>query len=275
MIDDPPVPGLGPEHEARAHRGRTDPTKGTGTHAPGAGPGPDRSASADPAPPSPETVEIHQDLLAANDRCAADIRRVLAEHQVFAANLMSSPGSGKTALLEATLSHLAGRLRLAVIEGDIETTADADRLSPFGIPVVQINTGPFGGDCHLAAPLVERAVGRLDLHALDVLVVENVGNLVCPAEFDIGEDRKVVLLSVTEGEDKPLKYPLMFHEAALVLITKIDLLPHLEVDLGLMLTNIRRANPSLPALLVSARTGEGVAGWIAWLEEGLAAKREA
>jgi hydrogenase nickel incorporation protein HypB len=140
---------------------------------------------------------------------------------------------------------------------------------------VQINTGPFGGDCHLAAPLVATAVERLDLHGLDLLIVENVGNLVCPAEFDIGEDRKVVLLSVTEGEDKPLKYPLMFHESTLAVVTKVDLLPYLDLDLELLRANLRRANPQAPVLLVSAKTGEGIADWLDWLRVGIDAKRAA
>lgn len=221
---------------------------------------------------SSREIHLRHDLLAANDRHAEGIRSLLRTHRVFSANLMSSPGSGKTALLEATLATPGPGLRLAIIEGDIETSADADRLAPFGIQVVQVNTAPFGGDCHLAAPLVAGAVQRLDLHGLDVLIVENVGNLVCPAEFDIGEDAKVVLLSVTEGEDKPLKYPLMFHEATLALITKIDLLPYLDVDLDLIRANIRRINPTVPVLALSSRTREGMDGWLSWLETGVAAK---
>lgn len=217
-------------------------------------------------------IHLHRDLQAANDQHASGIRSLLQTHRVFSANLMSSPGSGKTALLEATLAAVGTRLRLAIIEGDIETSVDAERLAPFGIQVVQVNTAPFGGDCHLAAPLVAGAVQRLDLTGLDVLIVENVGNLVCPAEFDIGEDAKVVLLSVTEGEDKPLKYPLMFHEATLAVITKIDLLPYLDVDVDLIRANIRRVNPTLSVLALSSRTGEGMDGWLAWLETGVADK---
>ncbi|GAB4259404.1 MAG: hydrogenase nickel incorporation protein HypB [Thermoleophilia bacterium] len=249
--------------------------RGSGAHTHGA-PDPGRVPGAplgSGARAASTAVDVHMHLLAANDRHAQAIRALLAEHGVFAANLMSSPGAGKTALLEATLARLGGDLRLAVIEGDIETTADADRLAPYGIPVVQINTGPFGGDCHLAAPLVAGALEKMELPGLDALIVENVGNLVCPAEFDIGEDRKVVLLSVTEGEDKPLKYPLMFHEAHVVLVTKIDLLPHLDADLDLIRTNVRKVNPRIPLLPLSARTGEGMEAWLAWLREGVAAKR--
>lgn len=223
----------------------------------------------------PHEVELHQNLLAANDRHAQVIRGLLRAHGVFSANLMSSPGAGKTALLEATLKRGLDGFVMGVIEGDIETTADADRIAPFGIQVVQVNTGPFGGDCHLAAPLVAGAIHQLDLHSLDVLVVENVGNLVCPAEFDIGEDAKVVLLSVTEGEDKPLKYPLMFHEASLALVTKTDLLPHLDVDLGTILANIRRVNPSARIIPLSARTGDGLDEWITWLVDGAKKARTA
>lgn len=219
------------------------------------------------------SVEVRTNLLAANDRYAEVIRARLREHGVFTANLMSSPGAGKTALLEATLARLSGKLRVGIIEGDIETTADTDRLAPYGVPVVQINTGPFGGDCHLAAPLVAGALDKLDLGALDALIVENVGNLVCPAEFDIGEDRKVVLLSVTEGEDKPLKYPLMFHEARLALVTKIDLLPYLDVDLDLIRANIARINPQIPVFPVSARNGEGLDVWLDWLLQEVRTKR--
>ena len=247
---------------ARSHRGGH--SHGPGAHGP---------AGAVPGGDGLREISLHSDLMAANDRHAQGIRSLLASHGVFTANLMSSPGSGKTALLEATLAATGMSLRVGVIEGDIETSADADRLAPFGIQVVQVNTAPFGGDCHLAAPLVASAVQQLDLHGLDLLIVENVGNLVCPAEFDIGEDAKVVLLSVTEGEDKPLKYPLMFHEATLALITKIDLVPYLDVDLDLIRTNIRKVNPTLPVICLSSRSGEGVDEWLHWLDQNVAGKR--
>ena len=222
--------------------------------------------------PTRTEVDVRENLLAANDRYARDIRALLAQRKVFCVNLLSSPGSGKTALLEATLARLGKELRVAVIEGDIETSVDAERLAPFGIPVIQINTGPFGGDCHLPAPLVAGSVAKLDLHELDLLLIENVGNLVCPAEFDIGEDAKVVLLSVTEGEDKPLKYPLVFHESSLALISKVDLLPYLDVNMDLIRENVRRANPGLAVIPVSARTGEGLGDWLAWLRSGVESK---
>jgi hydrogenase nickel incorporation protein HypB len=254
-----PLPGA---MFVRSHRGGH--SHGPGAHGPAGNP---------PGGDGLREISVHFDLMAANDRHAQGIRSLLAMHGVFAANLMSSPGSGKTALLEATLAAAANPLRIAVIEGDIETSADADRLAPFGIQVVQVNTAPFGGDCHLAAPLVAGAVRQLELHELDLLIVENVGNLVCPAEFDIGEDAKVVLLSVTEGEDKPLKYPLMFHEATLALITKIDLVPYLDVDVGLIRANICRVNPALPVISLSSRTGEGLDGWFRWLDERVLGKK--
>ncbi len=213
-------------------------------------------------------IEVRFDLLDENRRDAASLRERLREQGVFAINLMSSPGAGKTALLEATLPRL-GAIRVAVLEGDIETSADAERLAPFGVPVVQINTGPFGGDCHLPAPLVADAMEKLPLSKLDLVFIENVGNLVCPAEFDLGEARKVVLLSVTEGEDKPLKYPLIFRESSLALITKIDLLPHLDFDLPRLEENLRRVNPELRVVQLSARSGDGLEDWLKWLSDEL------
>ena len=211
-------------------------------------------------------IEVRFDLLDENRRHAASIRERLREAAVFAVNLMSSPGAGKTALLEVTLPRL-GSTRAAVLEGDIETSADAERLAPFGVPDVQINTGPFGGDCHLPAPLVADAMEKLPLAEIDLLFIENVGNLVCPAEFDLGEARKVVLLSVTEGEDKPLKYPLIFRESSLALITKTDLLPHLDFDLPRLEENLRRVNPELKVVQLSTRSGEGLEEWLKWLAD--------
>jgi hydrogenase nickel incorporation protein HypB len=190
---------------------------------------------------------------------------------------MSSPGSGKTTTLEKTLRRIAGQIPSAVIVGDICSTIDADRLSKSGVPVVQINTDAFGGDCHLAAHVVEKAVREIDLERIALLIVENIGNLVCPAEFDIGEDARVVILSVTEGEDKPIKYPLMFRQCDAAILNKIDLLPHLggDYDLSLALSNIHQVHPGMPVFALSARTEEGFDPWIAWLQAGLAAKRSA
>ncbi|WP_054691795.1 hydrogenase nickel incorporation protein HypB [Desulfosarcina cetonica] len=197
---------------------------------------------------------------------AARLRAAFAEKGVFVLNMMSSPGSGKTTTLQKTLARIMPRLRCAVIVGDICTTVDADRLAQSGAPVVQINTDEFGGDCHLAAHVVERAVAGLDLDGIDLLIVENIGNLVCPAEFDIGEDKRVVVLSVTEGEDKPAKYPLMFRECDATLLNKIDLLPYLDFDMDLARTSIAKIHPGMPVFEISAKTEVGFDDWIGWLE---------
>jgi len=210
-------------------------------------------------------VKILENVLAAHDSIAQENRNLLADHGVFAINLMGSPGAGKTAILERTLERLAGELQVAVIEGDIRTSLDAERLSRFGVQIVQINTEPFGGDCHLAAHPIQRALREFDLHALDLLVVENVGNLVCPAEFDVGEDRKAVVLSITEGEDKPLKYPLMFRVSDCVLLNKMDLAEYLGTDLPGLVRNVRAVNPKVDCIQLSARTEHGMDEWISWL----------
>jgi hydrogenase nickel incorporation protein HypB len=192
-------------------------------------------------------------------------RRRFAEKKVFVINVMSSPGSGKTTTLQKTLERLMPSVRAAVIVGDVSTTHDADRLAVTGAPVVQVNTDAFGGDCHLAAHVIEKAADDIDLDAIELLIVENVGNLVCPAEFDIGEDLRVVVLSVTEGEDKPVKYPAMFRTCHGALLNKIDLLPHLDYDKEKALAYIRQVNPGMPVFEISARTGEGLDAWIEWL----------
>ncbi len=217
-------------------------------------------------------IKVVRRVLDANDRMAEANRRMFAEHGIFVLNVMSSPGSGKTTLLMRTLAELMPELRCAVIVGDICSTLDADRLSASGAPVVQVNTDEFGGDCHLAAHVIERAAAELPLDDLDVLIVENVGNLVCPAEFDIGEDRRVVILSTTEGEEKPIKYPLMFRLCQATLLNKIDLLPYLDFDRELAVDNIRQIHPDMAVFEVSAKTGEGFAPWITWLREQIAAK---
>ena len=210
-------------------------------------------------------VKVLENVLAANDSIAQENRGLLADHGVFAINLMGSPGAGKTAVLERTLERLAGKLRVGVIEGDIRTSLDAERLSRFGVQIVQINTEPFGGECHLAAHAIQGALRELDLHALDLLVIENVGNLVCPAEFDVGEDRKVVVLSIPEGEDKPLKYPLMFRVSDCVLLNKMDLAEYLGTDVPGLIQNVHAINPKMECIELSARTEVGVDEWIAWL----------
>jgi len=212
-------------------------------------------------------IKVVRRVLDVNDMMAEQNRRLFKEKNVFVLNLMSSPGSGKTTTLEKTLARIMPEVKCAVIVGDICTTNDADRLAVSGAPVVQINTDEFGGDCHLAAHVIEKAVGGLDLDAIDLLIVENVGNLVCPAEFDIGEDSRAVVLSVTEGEDKPLKYPLMFRQCEVALLNKIDLLPYLDYDRGKALEAIRRVHPGMSIFELSAKTGQGFDPWIAWLKE--------
>ena len=213
-------------------------------------------------------IEIETDVLAKNDRYAAANRAALAARDVFAVNLVSSPGSGKTTLLCRTIEALGDR-PLAVIEGDQQTANDADRIRATGAPAVQINTGK---GCHLDGHMVGHALDHLDLADGALLFIENVGNLVCPAGFDLGEDCKVAILSVTEGEDKPLKYPDMFAASRLALLNKVDLAPYCDVDLDLYEENLRRVNPGIEILRVSARTGEGMAAWLDWLQAATARK---
>jgi hydrogenase nickel incorporation protein HypB len=217
-------------------------------------------------------VQIEQDILAKNDRHATANRQVLADRGVFALNLVSSPGSGKTTLLVRSIEALAGRLEVAVIEGDQQTSRDADRVRATGAPAVQINTGK---GCHLDAHMVGRAIAELDPADGSVLMIENVGNLVCPAAFDLGEAHKVVILSVTEGEDKPIKYPDMFHAADLLLLNKVDLLPHVDFDVAMAIEFARRVRPGLEVIEISARSGEGFDRWCAWVERGAAAAKAA
>ncbi len=209
-------------------------------------------------------IEVGADIMARNDTHAARNREHLCTAGVLALNLVSSPGSGKTTLLVETIVQLRDRLPVAVIEGDQQTTHDAERIRASGAPALQINTGK---GCHLDAAMVEDALTRLPLPHNGVLFIENVGNLVCPAGFDLGEAHKVVVLSVTEGEDKPLKYPDMFAAADLMLLNKTDLLPYLRFDVGACLANARRVNPDISILLISATTGDGIADWIDWITE--------
>ena len=219
-------------------------------------------------------VRIVEDALDANNTIARANRDDFDRAGVYVVNLMSAPGAGKTTLLERTVRELEG-LRVGVLEGDVRGSLDADRLASLHVPVTQLNTDPgFGGECHLDANMVRSALPSLPLDELDLLVVENVGNLVCPAEFRIGEDVRVMISSVTEGEDKPLKYPLMFRTCDLVLVNKIDLLEHLEFDLDRFLQHLDAVHPDVPRLLVSARTGEGVDAWREWLVRA-AAREEA
>jgi hydrogenase nickel incorporation protein HypB len=220
-------------------------------------------------------VRIVEDALDANNTIARANREDFDRQHVRVVNLMSAPGAGKTTLLERALAAPLGDLRVGVLEGDVQGSFDADRLASLHIPVTQLNTDPgFGGECHLDANMVRSALPALPLEEIDLLVIENVGNLVCPAEFRVGEDVRAMVCSVTEGEDKPLKYPLMFRSCELVVINKIDLLQHLEFDLDKFLYHLEQVNPGVERLLLSARTGEGVDAWRDWLA-GVAQRSEA
>jgi len=213
-------------------------------------------------------VSIEQNILAKNDAYARDNRQQLMARGVFAVNLVSSPGSGKTTLLCKTIELLKAQVPIAVIEGDQQTSRDAERIRASGAGAIQINTGR---GCHLDAHMVGHALGQLELADNSVLMIENVGNLVCPAAFDLGEAHKVLILSVTEGEDKPIKYPDMFRVASLMLLNKCDLLPHLDYDLDAAVRYARQVNPGIAVIRVSAKSGEGMDEWLAWIEAGRAA----
>jgi len=221
-------------------------------------------AGEDPRGGERRTLAVRQAILAKNDRLAERNRGYFQAKGLLVLNVLSAPGSGKTTFIERTVADLGGRLRVGVIAGDLETDNDAERLRARGIPTVQITTGNL---CHLEADMVARAMEKLPLERLDVLVIENVGNLVCPASYDLGEDLRVVLLSVTEGEDKPLKYPVMFKTAQVVAVNKMDLAEAVGFERETALRNIRRAAPQATILEVSARTGQGMADWYAYLED--------
>jgi hydrogenase nickel incorporation protein HypB len=212
------------------------------------------------------TIAIEEDILGKNNRLAGFNRALFKEKGIFVLNLVSSPGSGKTTLLERTLRELSLKLRFAVIEGDQQTDNDAQRIAATGVPVRQINTG---AGCHLDAHMIMHVTENFDLDNLDLLLIENVGNLVCPAAFDLGEHHKVAVLSVTEGEDKPLKYPQMFHNSTVMLLNKTDLLPHIDFDVEKCKEYARRVNPDIIIFEVSAKSGEGMEAWYQWLSTGV------
>jgi hydrogenase nickel incorporation protein HypB len=219
-------------------------------------------------------VKVVEEALDANNTIAQANRADFDRAGTRVVNFMSAPGAGKTTLLERVLPQLEG-IRVGVLEGDVQGSMDADRLAGLHVPVTQLNTDPgFGGECHLDANMVRSALPSLPLDDIDLLVIENVGNLVCPAEFKVGEDARVMVCSVTEGEDKPLKYPLMFRTCQLVVINKIDLLPHLDFDVDKLLYNLDAVHPDVERMLVSARTGEGIDEWRDWLA-GLVSRVEA
>ncbi|HXU93173.1 MAG TPA: hydrogenase nickel incorporation protein HypB [Gallionella sp.] len=244
--------GTAHSHSGGAHHHRHDIHYGLGpahAHAPGMS--------------QARMVKVEQDILAKNDAYAAANRDYFRAHGIFALNLVSSPGSGKTTLLVRTVMALQERYPVCVIEGDQQTSLDADRIRATGVPALQINTGR---GCHLDAHMVGHALEQLRPRDNSLLLIENVGNLVCPASFDLGEAHKVAILSVTEGEDKPLKYPDMFAAADLMLLNKSDLLPHLDFDVALAIEYARRVNPRIRAIVLSARTGEGMDEWLDWLD---------
>jgi len=209
-------------------------------------------------------VKVVANILEANDRIAAENRKKFEEAGVFVMNVMSGPGAGKTSLLERTIQELSGKIKIGVIEGDIAGADDAERIDKLGIPVVQINTG---GGCHLDANMITDVLEDLPpLKDLDLLIIENVGNLVCPAEFKLGEDLKVMLLSLAEGHDKPLKYPLMFQESSALILNKIDLLPYTDADIGKMKRDSLSLNPNLKIFEVSCKTGQGITEWTNWVQ---------
>jgi hydrogenase nickel incorporation protein HypB len=213
-------------------------------------------------------IKVLRNVLEANDAIAAENRRALKGRGIYTINLIASPGAGKTTLLERTLDGLKGDLRMAVVEGDIAGSVDAQRIGRHGVPVVQINTG---GDCHLNSSMVRSALESLPLEGVQLLFVENVGNLVCPAGFDIGEDVKVVILSVAEGDDKPEKYPLIFQQSSAMVLNKIDLLSMVDFDLDKAKAAARVLHPDLPIFELSARTGQGLEAWLGWLRDRVGA----
>jgi len=217
-----------------------------------------------------ERVPLQQKVLSENDRIAADLRARFQKHGILCLNLISSPGSGKTSLLERTLESLPRQDRVAVLTGDIQTENDANRLKRFHFPVKQITTG---GTCHLDARMIERHLADWDLEDLDLLLIENVGNLVCPSSYDLGEAAKVVVLSVAEGEDKPLKYPSIFFKSDLLVLNKIDLLPYVPFDIDAAAENARKVHPGMEIVKVSCLTGNGLHEWMLWLEQRRMANR--
>lgn len=218
-------------------------------------------------------IKVLKDILASNESRAEEIRTLLKEKKIYMIDLMSSPGSGKTALLDRIIGSLKSRYRIAVIEGDIKTTRDAERLAGHDLPIIQIETSLFGGDCHLESSWIRKCLEGFDLDSLDLVIIENIGNLVCPAEFELGDDERIVVLSVTEGEDKPVKYPLMFNSSQTLLLNKVDLLPHLDYSVEEVMANVKRVNPKMTVFRTSARTGEGIDEFVAHLAANIEKKK--
>lgn len=217
-------------------------------------------------------IEVNAGILNLNDQLALENEKLFRASKLLVINVMGSPGAGKTTVLEKTIDALADSLKLAVIEGDIYTSKDAQRIEKHGVPVKQINTG---GACHLDAKMVSGVLKAFDLAELDLLIVENVGNLVCPVEFSLGEDMKIAVLSITEGDDKPMKYPLIFRESTAVVLNKVDLVDFTDVDMDALRRDIRKINPSIEIFEVSARTGQGMDVWVDWLKNKAEEKKKA
>ena len=215
-------------------------------------------------------IKVIKNILGENDRLAAENQAMFADKKVFVLNFMGSPGAGKTSVLEKTMERLKDKIKMAVIEGDLFTSKDAERIDKYGVPVIQINTA---GGCHLDANMVQKTVKEMNLDELDLLVVENVGNLVCPAEFPVGEDARAVVLSVTEGDDKPLKYPLMFKESEIALLNKVDLAPYCNFNMESAKKDITSLHPGIEVLEVSCTKGDGIEAWCDWLLKKIATKK--
>lgn len=215
-------------------------------------------------------ITVERKVLEKNDEIASKNRELFNIHKTFTINLVSSPGSGKTSIIEKTLEHFKGRLNISIIEGDVQTDLDARRVALYNVPVVQIVTN---GACHLEAKLVQDALSKLDLNGVQLLFIENVGNLVCPAAYDLGENMKIVIASTTEGDDKPLKYPRMFLNASVLLINKTDLIPYLKCDIDLLKKNALQINPALKIFEMSCTNGEGISDWCNWLETEIAKRK--
>lgn len=215
-------------------------------------------------------IKVIKNILGENDRIAAENQAMFQDKKVFVLNFMGSPGAGKTSVLEKTMEQLKDKINMAVIEGDLFTSKDAERIDKYGVPVIQINTA---GGCHLDANMVQKTVKEMNLDELDLLVVENVGNLVCPAEFPVGEDARAVVLSVTEGDDKPLKYPLMFKESEIALLNKVDLAPYCNFNMDSAKKDITSLHPGIEVLEVSCTKGDGIDSWCDWLMKKIAAKK--
>lgn len=219
-------------------------------------------------------ITILKDIFESNKEMAEDVRALLKKKDIYMVDIMSSPGSGKTTITDRIISMLKGKYKIGIIEGDIETTKDAEKLSKHNIPIIQIETSRFGGDCHLESSWILKCLEQFNLDEMDFIIIENVGNLVCPAEFELGDDERIVVLSITEGEDKPVKYPLMFNTSQTMLLNKIDLLPYLDYNIDEVKENIRKVNPKIKLFTLSATTGEGFEELITHLDDMIKKKKQ-